>query len=118
MALRLQACPQRVCLTCRNQRLYVSLVRTVDLRPPTILSTTVQPGFTTLNLTVTLSEPGSLAGLMYDADDVANVTLTVPASGTWPPSLQVGNQPISDFGVLHMAATVPAPVPCQPMIMF
>ncbi len=86
-------CPQCLYLARRNQRLYVSLVRTVDLRPPTILSTTVQPGFTSLNLTVTLSEPGSLAGLMYDADDVANVTLAVPPSGTWPPSLQVRNQP-------------------------
>ncbi|GFR39602.1 hypothetical protein Agub_g62, partial [Astrephomene gubernaculifera] len=61
-------------------------LRTADLRPPVITTVTVHPVFTSFNLTVTLSEPGVVAGFLYTPAGAANVSLT--AASVWPPSPQ------------------------------
>ncbi|KAG2496180.1 hypothetical protein HYH03_005780 [Edaphochlamys debaryana] len=70
----------------RNQRVYKSVMRTVDSRPPSILGVATRTGFRTFNLSVTLSEPGAVTGFLYTPTGGSNLSLVVPP--TWPPTPQ------------------------------
>ncbi|KXZ55300.1 hypothetical protein GPECTOR_3g435 [Gonium pectorale] len=72
--------------TSGNRRAYSSALRTVDLRPPSIMAVDVRPSFRNVNLSVTLSEPGSVVGFLYTAANAGNFTLATPT--TWPPIAQ------------------------------